>query len=205
VSHELDLGGGLIPMQNWYAPPLVSPNGGGASNWSPAHIEALLGSGISARAMAMGPMAEVVFRSTQHLAAEDTRAIAAYLHAFAGAAQREQRNPPRADASTLARGGAVYEEHCAECHGSNGQGGLPAYPPLAGNPSVSEALPTNAIKAVLYGGYPPVTTTNPRPYGMPPYLTRLDASDIAAVLTYVRASFGNDAPAVSTFDIERYR
>jgi len=32
---------------------------------------------------------------------------------------------------------------------------------------------------------------------MPPYAHRLSATEIAAVLTYVRASWGNAAPAVS--------
>ncbi|HEX6794902.1 MAG TPA: c-type cytochrome [Casimicrobiaceae bacterium] len=205
IPHGLDLGGGLIPMQNWYAPPLVSPVGAGASNWAPADIEALLRTGISPRAMAMGPMAEVVHRSTQHLSAEDTGAIATYLHSFAERSEANRNDKGRADAATLSRGASIYEDRCAECHGSNGQGAFPAYPPLAGNPSVTEALPTNAIKAVLNGGYPPVTADNARPYGMPPYLTRLSPADIAAVLTYVRASWGNAAPEVSTFEIEKYR
>jgi mono/diheme cytochrome c family protein len=205
VARNVDLGGGLIPMQNWYAPPLVSPTGAGVSNWTSADIEALLHTGISPRAMAMGPMAEVVFRSTQYLSAADTRAIATYLRSFGANVRAAVDDTPRMDPSVLSRGAAVYEEHCAECHGSNGQGAFPAYPPLAGNPSVAEPLPTNAIKAVLNGGYPPVTAGNPRPYGMPPYQARLAASDIAAVLTYIRASWGNAAPGVSTFDIERYR
>ena len=99
----------------------------------------------------------------------------------------------------------MYENHCAECHGSNGEGMSPAYPPLERNPSVTEPLPANAIKAVLNGGYAPATAANPRPYGMPPFVKRLTAEEIAAVLTYVRASWGNDGATVSTFDVERYQ
>jgi mono/diheme cytochrome c family protein len=40
---------------------------------------------------------------------------------------------------------------------------------------------------------------------MPPYVNRLSPPDIAAVLTYVRGAWGNGAPAVSSFDVERYR
>jgi len=205
VSHKLDLGGGLIPLQNWYAPPLVSPTGAGVASWDPAQIEALLRTGVSPRATAMGPMAEVVFRSTQYLSSEDARAIATYLRSFGDAAKPQPTDLPGPDMSASTRGAAIYEQHCAECHGSNGQGAFPAYPPLAGNPSVTETLPTNAIKAVLNGGYPPVTADNARPYGMPPYVVRLPPSDIAAVLTYIRASWGNGAPGVSTFDIDRFR
>jgi len=204
VSHQLDLGGGLIPMQNWYAPPLISSTGAGVAGWEPGDIHALLRSGISPRGMAMGPMAEVVFRSTQHLAEADARAIATYLHSYARSAPRKVE-PPAADSRVLARGAAVYADHCADCHGSDGEGAFPAYPGLARNPSVTEALPASAIKAVLNGGYPPVTAANPRPYGMPPFTNRLSPADIAAVLTYVRGAWGNGAAPVTAFDVERYR
>jgi mono/diheme cytochrome c family protein len=204
VSHNLDLGGGLIPMQNWYAPPLVSVTGAGVSSWDQAHIETLLKTGSSPRASAMGPMAEVVFRSTQYLSADDARAIAVYLRSFAQSPV-EPRASPKPDADVLARGAIVYENRCAECHGSNGEGALPAYPPLTRNPSVTEPLPANGIKAVLNGGYAPVTAANPRPFGMPPFVKLLTADEIAAVLTYVRASWGNNGAPVSTFDVERYQ
>lgn len=201
VSHRLDLGGGLIPLQNWYAPPLATSTG--VAGWDPAHIAALLTSGVSPRAMAMGPMAEVVYRSTQHLTAEDARAIAAYLQS--SAVSRPQREPRPPDERSLARGAALYGDHCAECHGDNGEGAAPAYPALAGNPSMNAALAANGIKAVLSGGYAPATRANPRPYGMPPFYGKLNDQDVAAVLTYARASWGNSGAPVSALDVERYR
>jgi mono/diheme cytochrome c family protein len=195
VSHKLDLGGGLIPMQNWYAPPL-------GSIWEPEHIVALLRSGISPRAMAMGPMGEVVYRSTQYLSAEDARAIGVYLQSPRRSAARSERPIPR---DTAARGAAIYAEHCAQCHGDNGEGAFPAYPPLAGNPAMDAAVPANAIKAVLHGGYAPVTAANPRPYGMAPYYGKLNDQKVAAVLTYVRSAWGNGGAPVSALDVERYR
>lgn len=205
VSGSLDLGGGLIPMQNWYAPPLVSASGQGAASWDASEIAALLTSGVAHRAMAMGPMAEVVFRSTQHLSPDDAAAIARYLRSFGPTAKPPARQPVAANADVLARGAAIYGDACAQCHGGNGEGAYPAYPALAGNPSVTAALAANAIKAVLEGGYAPVTAANPRPYGMPPFFGRLNDADVAAVLTYVRAAWGNAAEPVSTFDVERFR
>jgi mono/diheme cytochrome c family protein len=196
VSHKLDLGGGLIPMQKWYAPPLVS-------GWDADSIAALLTTGISPRGMAMGPMAEVVYRSTQNLSPADARAIAAYLQSLTLQAPQGEATVPQG--SIMARGAGLYAEHCAECHGDNGEGAFPAYPALARNPSVSAPLAANAIKAVLHGGYAPVTSANPRPYGMPPFFGTLRDADVAAVLTYVRASWGNGGAPVSTLDVERYR
>ena len=152
----------------------------------------------------MGPRAEVVYRSTQHLSAADLRAIATYLQSSEGEAR--QRPSARAPAErTMQRGALVYGEHCAQCHGDDGKGAFPAYPPLASNPSLTTPLPANAVKAVLYGGFPPATAANPRPYGMPPYAGRLSDEDIAAVVTYVRASWDNGGGAVTTVEIEKYR
>jgi cytochrome c553 len=194
VSHQLDLGGGLIPMQNWYAPPIAG--------WDREQLAALLTTGVSPRTTAMGPMAEVVYRSTQHLAPEDARAIAAYVHSSPPPAPAEAKTPDR---RVLARGAALYGEHCAECHGDKGEGAPGAYPALAGNPGMNAAVAANGIKVILNGGYAPVTKGNPRPYGMAPYFDKLSDADVAAVLTYVRASWGNTGDPVPARDVERYR
>ena len=195
VSHRLDLGGGLIPMQNWYAPPI--------GGWDAGHIAALLTTGATPRAMAMGPMAEVVYRSTQHLSAEDARAIASYVQS--STVKAPGASEKGAPDSVMQRGAALYGEHCAECHGDKGEGAMPAYPALAGNPSMNAAVAANGIKAILNGGYAPATKGNPRPYGMPPFFSKLNDTEIAAVLTYIRASWGNRAGPVSAADVERYR
>jgi mono/diheme cytochrome c family protein len=194
VSHQLDLGGGLIPMQNWYAPPIAG--------WDPSQVAALLTTGVSERAMAMGPMAEVVYRSTQHLSPDDAKAFAAYVHSTPPPKTGEARAVPQ---RVMERGAALYGEHCAECHGDKGEGAMPAYPALAGNPSMNAAVAANGIKAILNGGYAPVTRANPRPYGMPPFFAKLNDQEVAALLTYIRASWGNRGGAVSAADVERYR
>ena len=204
VSHSLDLGGGLIPMQNWYAPPLAGAGGRGVADWAPRDVVDLLRTGNARGGTAMGPMAEVVYRSTQHLAEPDLRAIAAYLQSLpqsaAGTAQRGER-----DAAANARGERIYLDHCADCHGRNGEGAYPAYPPLARNLTVVADVPSNPIHAVISGGYAPVTAGNPRPYGMPPYFHVLNEREIADVVTYIRQAWDNDAGAVSAFDVQRYR
>ena len=69
-------------------------------------------------------------------------------------------------------------------------------PPLAGNRAVALRSPTNAIRMVLFGGFPPGTSDNMRPFGMPPYYPFLSDEQIANVLTYVRSSWGNAAGPV---------
>jgi len=201
TPHTLELNGGLIPMQNWFAPPLSTANS--VAGWDTPDVVALITGGVSRRGTAMGPMAEVVYRSTQYLTDEDAAAIAIYLktlqHAAAPASEALTADP-----ALVARGTSVYDDHCADCHGKAGEGNAPAYPPLAGNLTVTLDSPANAIRAVVNGGYAPSTTGNPRPYGMPPFRQVLSEADIAAVLSYVRGAWGNRAGAVRTFEVQRY-
>jgi mono/diheme cytochrome c family protein len=203
---SVELGGGLIPMQNWYAPSLAAPHEAGVGGWSTAEVVALLKDGVSGRASVMGPMAEVVYRSTQHLSAADLRAMAVFLKQLPpGQAPEADESPPRRDPTLMTLGGRVYEQHCAQCHGERGEGIAGAYPPLAGNRAVTMAVPANLIRVVVSGGYLPSTAGNPRPYGMPPFRQTLNDGEIAAVLSFVRGSWGNQAAAVSQFDVLRYR
>ena len=55
----------------------------------------------------------------------------------------------------------------------------------------------NSIRMVLNGGYPPGTAGNPMPYGMPPFAQLLSDNEVAAVVTYIRTSWGNRGTAVS--------
>src|SRR6478736_3487489 len=71
--------GGLIPMQNWYAPSLTSNKEGGLGDWSIEDISDLLRTGISKRGAVYGPMADVTYNSLQYMTEADTRAMAVYL------------------------------------------------------------------------------------------------------------------------------
>ena len=190
------LGGGLIPLQNWYAPPLRTAQ--------PGALAALLQTGRSDSAALLGPMAEVVLHSTQHLDAADLRAMAVYLQSLPA-------SPPMdvpavsATAAQRTQGEALYRDHCSGCHGEHGQGVPGAYLPLAGNPAVLRPTPANLVQVVLGGAFAASTAGNPRPFGMPPFATALSDEEIAAVLSHVRSAWGNQAGAVKALDVQRYR
>jgi mono/diheme cytochrome c family protein len=208
TTGTLDLSGGLIPMQNWYAPSLSAPDEAGVAHWQTGDVTKLLATGVSPRGSVLGPMAEVVFRSTQYLLQADLEAIAVFLKALPQTAARDGEpaaSPTGPLAATLAQGARVYEDQCAQCHGKEGQGVPGAYPPLAGNRAVLMDPPANLVRIVLGGGFAPATAGNPRPFGMPPYATSLSDREIAAVLTTIRNSWGNGATPVTTADIHRYR
>ena len=201
---SLELSGGLIPLQNWYAPSLASPAEAGVADWSAADIAALLKTGLTSRGAALGPMAEVVFRSTQYLSDPDIAAMAEFLKSL-------PQTPPHAavaariDKDVHAHGQVLYKDHCAACHGADGQGGAGpdgiVYVPLAGNRKVLLESPANLIHIVVNGGFPPTTAGDPRPYGMPPFGPSLKDEEIAVLASYVRSAWGNAAPAVSALDV----
>ena len=50
----------MIPVLDWYAPPLTNDLSIGMGRWQATDIAALLKTGIAAHSTATGPMAEVV-------------------------------------------------------------------------------------------------------------------------------------------------
>ena len=212
TEEKRGLSGGLIPVENWYAPSLNDPHEAGLADWSTTDVVALLKTGTSPRGSVLGPMAEVVYQSTQHLSEADLTAMATYLKALPAVAAADKQKAAdkdapsviqvsRRDVGVMERGNRIFDQRCAYCHGDVGQGAQDAYPPLAGNRAVNMSSPMNLIQMVRHGGFLPSTTGNPRPYGMPAFGHVLDDSDIAAVLTYVRGSWGNDAKPVSARDM----
>jgi mono/diheme cytochrome c family protein len=201
------LTGGLIPSVGWYAPSLTSDREAGLGKWEVEQIVQLLHTGVSARATVVGPMAEVVGRSLQHLSGQDVTAMALYLKSLPQTAPPARQAPQTGPASEqfLAQGKKLYEQHCVDCHAANGQGQPPHYPPLAGNRAMTMDEPVNAIRSVLHGGFPPGTAGNPRPYGMPPFSHVLDDQQAAAVISYARATWGNAATPVTTTQVNANR
>ncbi len=204
TDDKLDLSGGLIPMQNWYAPSLASPAEAGVQGWTTPEIVRLLKDGRTAGGAAMGPMAQVVSSSTQHLDQADLRAMATFLR------ELPRHRPPapesvKAGDDILALGARLYRAQCAECHGERGEGNGIAYPALAGHRTATMPSSANLVKVVLSGGFPATTEGNPRPYGMPPFGQSLSDAEIAALATFVRGSWGNNAAAVTELDVNRVR
>ncbi len=80
-----------------------------------------------------------------------------------------------------ARGEKVYAANCAACHQANGAGVPPAFPALAGSQVVNG--PQDGQIGILLNGK----------NAMPSWKSTLSDTEIAAVITYTRNSFGNKA------------
>lgn len=82
-------------------------------------------------------------------------------------------------------GEMLYVEYCAECHQTDGQGWSTLYPRLAENPIVTLHDPVPIIVTVKYGQG-----------SMMPFRNKLTNEEMAAILTYIRNSWGNEASPV---------
>ncbi len=219
TTGPLDLAGGLIPVQNWYAPSLHSKAEAGVMDWDTQHIVDLLKNGAVERGGSLfsvaGPMSEVVLGSTQHLSNADLRAMATYLQALPRSAVTALTSAAASVVTVATKEGEaaalLYAQHCAQCHGEQGEGRRTAdgeqliYPALAGNRAVTLPSAANLVHVVLEGGFAPATVGNPKPFGMPPFATVLNDAEVALLLTHLRRSWGHRSEAVSALDVSRVR
>lgn len=101
--------------------------------------------------------------------------------------------------------GAQVYAVCAACHQQTGMGMPGAWPPLAG----SEWLLNNPevpIKIVLHGMTGPIVVKGTEYNNvMQPWQDQLSDEQIAAVLTYARSSWGNNAPAITASQVASVR
>ncbi len=100
-------------------------------------------------------------------------------------------------------GSRVYSQNCAACHQPNGLGLANAFPPLA----ESDYLNANKNRAidVLLNGLSEEIVVNGETYDGVMPLLRLSDDDIANVLTYVYATWGNSGAVVTAREVARRR
>lgn len=106
------------------------------------------------------------------------------------------------DPEIMAKGQAAFIM-CAACHGQNGEGG-PAGPPLAESEWVTGPV-SNLVRIQLRGLMGPITVKGVEYNMVMAPMAYQDDATIAAVLTYVRNSFGNEAPPVVPEQVEALR
>lgn len=204
------LSGGVV--DNFLAKNLRGDVTDGLGNWSEGDITAFLKGGRNDHSAAFGGMTDVVQHSTQYMNDDDLTAIAKYLKTL---------KPVDPNAKALAyddtvakalrtgtdksNGALTFLDNCAACHRSTGKGYTQTFPTLALSSTVNSADPTSLIHIVLRGGQMPWTKSAPTQYAMPGFDDRLTDQDVADVLTFVRSSWGNKAPAVTAAQVAKVR
>ena len=196
------LQGGVV--QDWFAPDLTTDPRTGLGGWSAADIVSYLKTGHNRFSAATGPMAEVVMDSTSLMTDADLKAIATYLK---DRPRRDAQSPQPVSSNDrmMGPGRAVYVDNCSACHTSAGAGIPGLFPSLKGNPTVQSAEPTTLVRVVLEGAPSAATKGSPTALAMPSFAWKLSDDEIAAVLTFIRNSWGNAAAAVTAADVKDMR
>lgn len=97
-------------------------------------------------------------------------------------------------ASLITQGEQIYHNVCTACHQPGGEGITGIYPPLNNNPLLTAEDPTYFISTVLTGRG-----------GMPSFAGLYSDEEIAAVITFVRQEWDNDASPVSPEQVAAVR
>jgi mono/diheme cytochrome c family protein len=126
-----------------------------------------------------------------------------FAHSFQNNSGENQRSPAVFQQQKLP-GKMIYKKYCISCHQPDG-GGVPNMAPPLQQTSYVLGEKETLIKIVLNGlknvEINDETYNNP----MPALGSVLKDKEIADVLTYVRNSFGNKAPAITSADVTKVR
>ena len=125
------------------------------------------------------------------------------------ASSRAQAGKPPTPATVkvgaAASGAQVYSATCAACHQADGAGLPEKYPPLAGSSFVT-GDEQRLIHIVLRGLTGDIEVEGETFKGeMPGWAPALNNAQVAAVLTHIRKSFGNNAAPVTAAMVAKIR
>jgi mono/diheme cytochrome c family protein len=184
-------------LQGWFAPDITNDPRKGIGGWSKDDLVQYLKAGTNKWTLASGPMADAVSHSTSRITDTDIAAIATYLKDSSEAGPASRPDPVAAGDTAMRAGAAIYKDSCAACHKDSGEGEVQLFPRLAGSALVQSDDPTTLERVVLQGTRAVSTSGAPTAPAMPAFDWRLGDAQVAAVLTYIRNSWGNAAAPVS--------
>ncbi|WP_316233025.1 cytochrome c [Bradyrhizobium sp. SZCCHNPS2010] len=196
------LQGGVV--DNWTAPNITNDAQAGLGKWSVDEVVQYLKTGQARGVIASGPMKDVVENSTAKMPDADLKAMAVYLKER-GAVGPSAPSPLAASDSRMKVGEAIFIDTCAACHVRSGDGIPHVFPKLAGATIATQEDPASLVHIVVTGGQAAATDTHPTAPTMPSFGYRLSDEQIAAVVTYVRNSWGNAASPVTADTVKGIR
>jgi mono/diheme cytochrome c family protein len=124
---------------------------------------------------------------------------------FTGEGRDGPSSGEAAPASKANIGATLYRTSCSSCHQANGEGLTGAFPPLAGDPVVTEEDATRHIEIILYGMQGEAIEGVEYSAAMPPFSEQLSDEEVAAIINHERTSWGNDSPTVTAGDVKEVR
>lgn len=113
---------------------------------------------------------------------------------------------PRAALSQEVIGQRTYTMACLPCHQADGNGVPGQFPPLAGSEWVVNDSPGRIVRIIINGLQGPITVAGQQyNNSMPPWGDTLTDEQIAAVVTYIRNQWGNEASPVTVEQVAALR
>ena len=213
-------------LNNWPAPSLRGAEGA-PGRWSADNLRAYLRDGRNDHNATAGEMTLVTKHSLQHLPESDIDAIVAYLRSIAPNGGGSEPAPPAAttaeqvwvaaasggtsallasaNPAELDLGARLYLDNCSACHLIDGKGAPRVFPELDGNPVITDAATGGLLQMVLHGDEMPSTGGAPLRLAMPAFAERLNDEEVAALTTFVRSAWSNNASAISAKDVASAR
>jgi mono/diheme cytochrome c family protein len=191
-------------IDDWTAPNITNDQQSGLGKWSVDEIVQYLKNGQTRTTTASGPMRDVIQNSTSNMADADLKAMAVYLKERGSAGIPAPAAVPASD-PRMQVGQAIFVDTCSACHTRNGSGVEHMFPRLADNAIVKQSDPTTLMRIVLTGVRGAGTDAFPTSPAMPSFGYRLDDNQVAAVVTYIRNSWGNTASAVDAGMVKTLR
>jgi mono/diheme cytochrome c family protein len=191
-------------IDNWTAPNITNDMHSGLGKWSADDIVQYLKTGQTRFSLASGPMKDVIENSTSKMPDADLKAIAVYLKER-GAAGSPAPMPLASSDPRMRAGEAIFTDTCSACHKRSGTGVEHLFPKLAGNVVATQDDPASLIRIVIAGGRAAATEERPTSPAMPSLGYRLNDAEVAAVVTYVRNSWGSAASPVSAETVKALR
>lgn len=221
ASSKAFLSGGVIGT--WSAPDLRSAHSA-LMKWSDQDLLEYLTTGRNSHDAVGGEMKLAVEDGLQYMTADDAKAMVAYIRAIGETAPQPEtigaagqtaaervavaNDPTTAKlkaAVDLTDGERLYLDNCAACHMVDGKGAPGVFPALAGNAIVTAKQIGGLTETILNGAEMPSTAARPARLRMPAYAKRLSDADVAALETFLRSGWGNQAAAVQPSEITPLR
>jgi mono/diheme cytochrome c family protein len=211
-SSKAYLAGGPL-VDGWLAANLRGDKVDGLGSWSEQDVVDTLKTGRNkTSAVVGGPMNDVVAHSMQHMSDTDLHAIAAYLKSLPASGTAKATFAASDDTAKAlraghdeTRGAQLYLDNCAACHRTDGKSNAITFPALPGNPTVLADDPASLVRLVLAGSRLPSTKERPSDLAMPGFAWRLSDDETAQLVTFVRQSWGNHAPAATASEVAKVR
>jgi mono/diheme cytochrome c family protein len=195
----------------WRAFNISSDKATGVGAWSDDDLVSYLSIGHAAgHGTASGPMGEAVDHSLSQLAAEDIRAMVAYLRTVPPTASTNlpatlapPAPPSHKDGGTPdPRGKMVFEGACVSCHDWTGASPISPSATLTGAWAVNDPSAINVVQVVISGTQ---RRTPPDAISMPAFGSAYSDGEIAALANYVTARFGSKGSHLTAKDVAELR